>query len=89
MQIELYAPIWFSPNSLERYHLTPALLRWIRRFRFRLGCSRFHEAADLLRYNSLHMCIGVQGKSGAVVVDSIFTSTPLEKAMVANVWCRL
>lgn len=73
MQIELYAPIWFSPNSLERYHLTPALLRWIRRFRFRLGCSRFHEAADLLRCTSLHivgdMRIGIEGEPGAEVAQ--------------------
>ena len=68
----LWCVPWASfilPYSLERYHLAPALLRRVGRLRFRLGCGRFHEAADLLRYNSLHMCIGVQGKSGAVVAQ--------------------
>ena len=63
----------FSPHSLKRYHLAPALLRRVGRLRFRLGCGRFHEAADLLRRASLHIIgdvrIGVQGKPGAIVAQ--------------------
>ena len=61
------------PHLLERYHLTPALLRRIRRLGFRFGRGRFHEAADLLSRTSLHIVgdvrIGVQSKSGAVVAQ--------------------
>ena len=57
-------------HSLERYHLAPALLRRIRRLRFRFSRGRFHEAADLFRRTSLHIVgnvrIGVQGKPGAI-----------------------
>lgn len=54
---------------LERYHLAPAFLRRVGRFRG-VGCrDRLHEAADLLRRASLHiagdMRIGVQRKPGA------------------------
>ena len=60
-------------HSLERYHLAPALLRRIRRLRFRFGRSRFHEAADFLRRTSLHIVgdvrIGVEGEPGAVVAQ--------------------
>ena len=56
-------------HSLERYHLAPALLRRIRRLRFRFSRGRFHEAADLFRRTSLHIVgdvrIGVEGESGA------------------------
>ena len=45
----------FSPHSLKRYHLAPALLRRVGRLRFRLGCGRFHEAADLLCRAPLHI----------------------------------
>lgn len=62
-----------SSHSLERDHLAPALLRRVRRLRFRLGCGCFHEAADLLRRTSLHIVgdvrIGVQGEPGAVVAQ--------------------
>ena len=62
-----------SPHPLERYHLTPTLLRRIRRFRFRLSRGRFHEAADFLRCTSLHIVgdvrIGVQGEPSAVVAQ--------------------
>ena len=62
-----------SPHSLERYHLAPALLRRVRRLRFRLGRGRFHEAADLLRRSSLHivgdMRIGIEGEPGTVVAQ--------------------
>ena len=56
-------------HSLERYHLAPAFLRWVGRFRG-VGCrDRFHEAADFLRCASLHIVgdvrIGVQCKPGA------------------------
>ena len=58
---------------LERYHLTPALLRRVRRLRFRFGCGRFHEAADLFRRTSLHIVgnvrIGVEGEPSAVVAQ--------------------
>lgn len=58
-----------SPHPLERDHLAPALLRRIRRFRFRLSRGRFHKAADLLCRASLHIVgdvrIGVQRKPGA------------------------
>ena len=61
------------PHLLERYHLTPALLRRIRRLGFRFGRGRFHEAADLLRRTSLHivgdMGVGVQGEARAVVAQ--------------------
>ena len=61
------------PYPLERYHPAPALLQRVGRFRFRLGCGRFHEAADLLRCTSLHIVgdvrIGVQGEPGAVVAQ--------------------
>ena len=62
-----------SPHSLERYHLAPALLRRIRRFRLRLGRDCFHEAADLLRRASLHIVgdvrIGVEGEPSAVMAQ--------------------
>ena len=58
---------------LERYHLTPALLRRIRRFQFRLGRGRFHEAADFLRRASLHIVgdvrIGIEGEPGTEVAQ--------------------
>lgn len=62
-----------SPHSLERYHLAPAFLRRVGRFRG-VGCrDRLHEAADLLRRASLHivgdMRIGVQRKPGAEVAQ--------------------
>lgn len=61
------------PHPFERYHLAPALLRRVRRFRFRFGRSCFHEAADLLRRTSLHLvgdvCIGIQGEPGAEVAQ--------------------
>ena len=61
------------PHLLERYHLTPALLRRIRRLGFRFGRGRFHEAADLLSRTSLHIVgdvrIGVQSESGAEVAQ--------------------
>lgn len=60
-------------HSLERYHLAPALLRRIRRLRFRFSRGRFYEAADLFRRTSLHIVgnvrIGVQGKPGAIVAQ--------------------
>lgn len=60
-------------HLLERYHLAPALLRRVRRLRFRFGRRRFHEAAYLFRRTSLHIVgdvrIGVEGKSGAVVAQ--------------------
>lgn len=63
----------FLADLLERYHLTPALLRRIRRLGFRFGRSRFHEAADLLCRASLHivgdMGVGVQGEARAVVAQ--------------------
>ena len=62
-----------SPYSLERYHLTPALLRRVGRLRFRFGRGRFHEAANLLRRTSLHLVsdvrIGVEGEPGAEVAQ--------------------
>ena len=62
-----------SPHSLERYHLAPALLRRVGRFRLRLGRGCLHEAADLLRRASLHIVgdvrIGVQGKPCAIVAQ--------------------
>ena len=64
-----------SPHPLERYHLAPVLLRWVRRLRFWLGCSRFHEAADLLCRASLHIVgdvrIGVERKPCAIVAQHI------------------
>lgn len=58
-------------HSLERDHLAPALLRRVRRLRFRFGRGRFHEAADLLCRASLHivgdMRVGVQSEARAVV----------------------
>ena len=64
---------FLSPHPLERYYLAPALLWRVGRLRFRLGCGRFHEAADLLRRTSLHLVgdvrIGIQGKSGTEVAQ--------------------
>ena len=61
------------PHPFERYHLAPALLRRVRRFRFQFGRSCFHEAADLLRRTSLHIVgdvrIGVERKPGTVVAQ--------------------
>ena len=42
------------PHSLKRYHLALALLRRVRRLRFRFCRGRFREAADLLSSTSLH-----------------------------------
>lgn len=62
-----------SPHPLERDHLAPALLRRIRRFRFRLSRDRFHEAADFLRRAPLHIVgdvrIGVQSEPSTVVAQ--------------------
>ena len=61
------------PHSLKRDQLAPALLRRIRRLRFRFSRGRFHEAADLLRRAPLHLIgdvrIGVEGESGAEVAQ--------------------
>lgn len=67
------AVLHYLPYSLERYHLTPALLRRVGRFRG-VGCrDRFHEAADLLRRAPLHIVgdvrIGVQCKPCAEVAQ--------------------
>ena len=66
-------PLFISSYPLERYHLTPVLLRRVRRLRFWFSCGRFHEAADLLCCTSLHIVgdvrIGVQGKPGAIVAQ--------------------
>lgn len=60
-------------HSLERDHLTPALLRRVGRLGFRLGRDRFHKATDLLRRTPLHFIgdvrIGVEGKPGAEVAQ--------------------
>lgn len=60
-------------HSLERDHLAPALLRRVRRLRFRFGRGRFHEAADLLCRASLHIVgdvrIGVERKPCAIVAQ--------------------
>lgn len=60
-------------NLLKRYHLAPALLRRVGRLGVRLGCGRFHEAADLLRRAPLHLVgdvrIGIQGEPGAEVAQ--------------------
>ena len=65
--------MFLLPHSLEWYHPAPALLGRIRRFRFRLGRSRFHEAANLFRRTSLHIIgdvrIGVQGEPGTVMAQ--------------------
>ena len=63
----------FLPHLLERYHLAPAFLRRVGRFRSRCCRGGFHEAADLLSRASLHivgdMRIGVQRKPGAEVAQ--------------------
>lgn len=71
-----YLAPWASfllSHLLKRYHLTPVLLRWIRRLWFWFGRGRLHEAADLLRRTSLHIVgdvrIGVQGEPCAVVAQ--------------------
>lgn len=79
------------PYSLKWYHLAPALLQWIRQFRF--GRSYFHEATALLRRTSLHLvddvCVQVSRANPALqypsILDRIFASTPLERAMVVKV----
>ena len=57
------------PYSLKRYHLAPAVLQWIRQFRF--GRSYFHEATALLRRTSLHLvddvCTGIESEPGTAV----------------------
>ena len=63
----------YLPNLLERYHLAPAFLWRVGRFRGG-GCrGGFHEAADFLRCTSLHIIgdvrIGVQGEASAVVAQ--------------------
>ena len=60
-------------HLLERYHLAPAFLRRVGRFRGG-GCrGGFHKAADLLCRASLHivgdMGVGVQSESRAVVAQ--------------------
>ena len=69
----LRIPALVLSYSLERYHLAPALLRRVGRLGFRLGCGRFHEAADLLRRASLHIVgdvrIGVERKPCAIVAQ--------------------
>ena len=60
-------------HSLERYHLAPAFLRRVGRFRGG-GCrGGFHEAADLLSRASLHIVgdvrVGVQSEPGAVMAQ--------------------
>lgn len=64
---------FLSPHPLERDHLTPALLRRVRRLRVRPGRGRFHEAANLLRRAPLHLvgdvCIRVEGEPGAEVAQ--------------------
>ena len=61
------------PHLLERDHLTPALLRRIRRLGFRFGRGRFHEAANLLSRTSLHIVgdvrMGIEGEPGAEVAQ--------------------
>ena len=65
--------LFLLPNSLERYHLAPALLWRVRRLRFRFGRSRFHEAADFFSSTSLHIVgdvrIGVERKPCAIVAQ--------------------
>lgn len=60
-------------HLLKRYHLAPASLRRVGRFRSRRCRSRFHEATDFLSRASLHivgdMRIGVQRKPGAEVAQ--------------------
>ena len=60
-------------HSLERYHLAPALLRRVGRFRRGRCRGGFHEAADLLSRASLHIVgdvrVGVQSESGTVVTQ--------------------
>lgn len=65
--------VFLLPHLLERYHLTPALLRRVGRLRSRRCRDRFHEAADFLRRAPLHIVgdvrIGVQRKPGAEVAQ--------------------
>ena len=61
------------PHLLERYHLAPAFLRRIGRFRGVGSGDRFHEAADFLRRAPLHIVgdvrIGVQCEPCAEVAQ--------------------
>ena len=60
-------------HSLERYHLAPAFLRRVGRFRRGRCRGGFHEAADLLSRASLHIVgdvrVGVQREARAVVAQ--------------------